>query len=85
MLLVTHDPLEALRLGHRVQVMAGAPAHLDAPLEPAGAPPRDVEDPALMALQAELLKRLSHAKEGGVVLRGYIPGRAGQNPGDPVN
>ncbi len=63
-LLVTHDPLEALRLGHRVRVMAGAPARLDAPLEPAGRPPRDLEDPALLALQAELLKRLSRAKAG---------------------
>ncbi len=66
-LLVTHDPLEALRLGHRVQVMAqgraGAPARLDAALEPAGAPPRDPADPALLAQQAELLKRLIRAKE----------------------
>ncbi len=61
-LLVTHDPLEALRLGHRVQVMAGAPARLDDALEPAGAPPRDPGDPALLALQGELLKRLSRAK-----------------------
>ncbi len=65
-LLVTHDPLEALRLGHRVQVMAGAPARLDAALEPAGAPPRDPADPALLAQQAELLKRLSRAKAAGV-------------------
>jgi putative hydroxymethylpyrimidine transport system ATP-binding protein len=40
-LLVTHDPLEALRLGHRVQVMAqesaGSPARLDTALEPASA------------------------------------------------
>ena len=66
-LLVTHDPLEALRLGHRVQVMAqeraGSPARLDTALEPAGAPPRDPADPALLAQQAELLKRLSRAKE----------------------
>jgi putative hydroxymethylpyrimidine transport system ATP-binding protein len=65
-LLVTHDPLEALRLGHRVQVMsqvsAGSPARLDAALEPAGAPPRDPTDPALLAQQAELLKRLVRAK-----------------------
>ena len=65
-LLVTHDPLEALRLGHRVQVMAkgdaGSPARLDAALEPAGAPPRDPGDPVLLALQAELLTRLSRAK-----------------------
>ncbi len=62
-LLVTHDPLEALRIGHRVQVMAGAPARLDAALVPAGAPPRDLTDPALLVLQAELLERLSRAKE----------------------
>jgi len=62
-LLVTHDPLEALRLGHRVQVMSGAPARLDTALEPAGAPPRDPADPALLAQQAELLKRLLRAKE----------------------
>ncbi|MHA1154431.1 MAG: ABC transporter ATP-binding protein [Alphaproteobacteria bacterium] len=66
-LLVTHDPLEALRLGHRVQVMAqenaASPARLDEALEPAGAPPRDPADPALLAQQAELLKRLIRAKE----------------------
>jgi putative hydroxymethylpyrimidine transport system ATP-binding protein len=61
-LLVTHDPLEALRLGHRVQVMAGSPARLDAALEPAGAPPRDPAEPALLVQQAELLKRLIRAK-----------------------
>ncbi len=71
-LLVTHDPLEALRIGHRVQVMAGAPARLDAALEPAGAPPRDLTDPALLVLQAELLERLSRAKGG--------PGGAGGQP-----
>ncbi len=64
-LLVTHDPLEALRLGHRVQVMSGSPARLDAALEPAGAPPRDPADPALLAQQAELLKRLVQAKTAG--------------------
>ncbi len=62
-LLVTHDPLEALRLGHRIHVMAGRPATLDEPLEPAGAPPRDAREPKLLALQAELLTRLVRAKE----------------------
>lgn len=60
-LLVTHDPLEALRLGHRVLVMAGLPARLDTPLEPHGEPPRDPADPAVARLQAELLSRLSRA------------------------
>ena len=61
-LLVTHDPLEALRLGHRIHVMYGRPARLDGALMPAGAPPRDVTDPALLALQGDLLTRLGAAK-----------------------
>ncbi len=61
-LLVTHDPLEALRLGHQVLIMAGAPARLDTPLVPVGQPPRDPADAGLLALQAELLKRLTQAK-----------------------
>jgi putative hydroxymethylpyrimidine transport system ATP-binding protein len=60
-LLVTHDPLEALRLGHRVHVMAGRPARLDVPLGPPGAPPRDAGDPGVLALNAELLERLTMA------------------------
>ena len=60
--LVTHDPLEALRLGHAVRIMSGAPARLDEPLEPPGDPPRDPGDPAIMRLQAELLGRLSRAR-----------------------
>lgn len=60
-LLVTHDPLEALRLGHRIHVMAGRPARLAPPLEPPGRPPRAVGDPALLAMQADLLGRLMTA------------------------
>ncbi len=62
-LLVTHDPLEALRLGHRIHVMSGRPATLDEPMVPAGAPPRNVTDPALLAAQGELLDRLASAEE----------------------
>jgi putative hydroxymethylpyrimidine transport system ATP-binding protein len=61
-LLVTHDPLEALRLGHQILIMAGVPARLEPALVPAGCPPRDPVDDGLLALQAELLKRLSRAK-----------------------
>jgi len=60
-LLVTHDPLEALRLGHRVLVLEGRPARLQAPVEVHGGPPRDVRDAALLDLQATLLDRLSRA------------------------
>lgn len=62
-LLVTHDPLEALRLGHRVFVMAGTPAELGDPLCPPGEPPRDLHDPNVLRLQGDLLDRLSKASE----------------------
>ena len=58
-LLVTHDPLEALRLGHRIFVMTGRPARLSEPLSPPGAPPRDAADETLLHLQATLLRRLA--------------------------
>jgi len=57
-LLVTHDPLEALRLGHRVLVLSGTPARLASPLQPAGQPPRDPADPALQAQIGDLLRHL---------------------------
>ena len=62
-LLVTHDPLEALRLGHRIQVMAGHPARIEGVIEPAGAPPRDLHDPALLARHGELLAWLADARD----------------------
>jgi len=62
-LLVTHDPMEALRLADVVYVMAGTPARIDTGLRPPGTKPRDAADPALARLQAELLDRLSSAKE----------------------
>jgi putative hydroxymethylpyrimidine transport system ATP-binding protein len=61
-LMVTHDPMEALRLGHRVLVMAGRPARIAAVMEPPGPPPRSMTDPRLLPLQAELLCALQAAK-----------------------
>jgi len=58
-LLVTHDPLEALRLGHRVHAMTGMPATIGPALEPPGLPPRAPDDPTVLALQGELLRRLA--------------------------
>lgn len=60
-LLVTHDPMEALRLGDRIHVMAGRPATIGASLTPEGAAPRPVDDPQVLRLQGELLTRLSAA------------------------
>lgn len=61
-LLVTHDPFEALRLGHRIHVMSGRPAHLDEALAVPGAPPRDPTSGALVALHRDLLRRLGAAQ-----------------------
>jgi putative hydroxymethylpyrimidine transport system ATP-binding protein len=58
-LLVTHSPEEAVRLGHRLHVLSGEPARPSAPLAPRGAPPRDPADPAVLALEAELLRELT--------------------------
>lgn len=63
-LLVTHDPLEALRLGHQVFVMARDAelgSRLTAPLTPPGPPPRDPAGDAVRRLYGELLKRLGAA------------------------
>lgn len=57
-LLVTHDPMEALLMGDRVLVLAGRPARLDPPLMPAMPRPRAPDDPSLLADQARLLQRL---------------------------
>ncbi|GBD43725.1 Aliphatic sulfonates import ATP-binding protein SsuB [bacterium HR40] len=60
-LLVTHSPLEALRLGHRVCVMAGRPVQLreiEVPISPI---PRDPADPLLLRLEAELLRELARS------------------------
>jgi putative hydroxymethylpyrimidine transport system ATP-binding protein len=62
-LLVTHDPLEALRLGDQIHVMAGQPARIEPPICPDGAPPRDLHDPALLARHGELLAGLADAQE----------------------
>lgn len=60
-LLVTHSPLEALRLGHRVYVLSGRPATPRGPLLPKGTPPRDAADSALLAQEGELLRELARS------------------------
>ena len=68
-LLVTHDPLEALRLGERIYVMAGRPASLGLAAAPDGPPPRKPGDRSLQALHAELLDQLTAADDAGAQLR----------------
>ena len=57
-LLITHDPLEALRLGHHIYHLQGNPATLTEAIMPPGETPRSLENHELMALQGELLERL---------------------------
>jgi len=61
-LLVTHDPLEALRLCHRIHVMSGQPARLGAALAPASPPPRAADDEELLTLQGRLLVSLAEGR-----------------------
>ena len=68
-LLVTHDPLEALRMGDRIYVMAGRPASLQSAPAPDGPPPRKAGDRSLQAMHAELLERLTAADDAGAGLR----------------
>lgn len=62
-LLITHDPFEALRLGHQIYVMAGKPAVITTQIQLPGNPPRELTDPLLLRTHAKLLDTLSHAKE----------------------
>lgn len=57
-LLVTHDPLEACRLSHRLLVLSPPPLGIDDSHNLAGAPPRAADEPALLASQARLLRQL---------------------------
>ena len=57
-LLITHDPLEACRLAHRVHILSGFPATLSPALALAGAAPRQVDDPHVLRVQGELLRAL---------------------------
>ncbi|MFK0572805.1 ABC transporter ATP-binding protein [Endozoicomonas sp.] len=59
-LLITHDPLEALRLGHDVYHLRGYPARLTDAITPPGKTPRSLEDNGIMMLQGKLLDRLRH-------------------------
>ena len=62
-LLVTHDPLEALRMAHRILVLRPGPAGAVAeelPL-PASPPLRAATEPEVLAAQAALLDRLAEA------------------------
>ncbi len=58
-LLITHDPLEACRLGHSLMVLSGHPARLGAPITVPGTPPRAPDNDDLLHTQGHLLRMLT--------------------------
>lgn len=61
-LLVTHDPLEALRMANRILVLEGSPVRIAADISLVGMPPRDAGDPEIAANYPELLDLLMGGK-----------------------
>jgi len=58
-LLITHDPLEACRLGHHLVVLSGHPATLGPPIFVPGQIPRAPDDPDLLRTQGHLMRVLT--------------------------
>jgi len=58
-LLITHDPMEALRLGHRIIILGGEPVQLGQAIMPEGTPPRLTDEPQVVALQSEVWQQLA--------------------------
>lgn len=63
-LMVTHDPLEALRLADHLLVLQGEPANLVSIPVPAGTRPRALADDDLQRRQAELVAQLREPTDG---------------------
>lgn len=62
-LLVTHDPLEAIRLCHDIHLLVGDPPVIGTTLTPEGQPPRPAEAREVTALQGELFALLAGKRE----------------------
>ncbi|WP_419729013.1 ABC transporter ATP-binding protein [Lichenicola sp.] len=58
-LLITHDPLEACRLGQHLVVLSGHPATIGPPIRVHGPTPRALDDPELLRTQGHLLRMLT--------------------------
>lgn len=57
-IMVTHDPLEALRLSHKLYVLKDHPAQLSEPFSFETVPLREIDTPEVISLQAQLYKEL---------------------------
>jgi hypothetical protein len=72
-LLVTHDPLEAIRLGHALHVITGQPARLGNVIVPPGAPPRDAAGSLAAASGAASRRACRFAGHGRGMTRVFAP------------
>ena len=57
-LLVTHDPLEAFRVGHNVITLSGKPTQIENIKIPENKPIREITDPQVLRHHAQLLDQL---------------------------
>lgn len=62
-LLITHDPLEALRIADEIYILSGRPAQLNLIIKLKSDKPRDLDNPELKNYQATLYDALLRAKE----------------------
>lgn len=62
-LLVTHDPLEAIRLGDVIHVMSNAPATILSTIPLESPRPRNLADPKWLVVQTQLFDQLNQAHE----------------------
>lgn len=62
-LLVTHDPWEALRIGHRIYIMKERPVRLSRVFLPPGTPPRAPDRKEIASMYAQLVDQL--VEKGG--------------------
>ncbi|MAL79484.1 MAG: ABC transporter ATP-binding protein [Sneathiella sp.] len=63
-LLITHDPMEALRIGHDIYVLSGQPAQLSDPIRPTGKIPRNPTNDELKRHYSAIMSALA-VSEGG--------------------
>lgn len=57
-LFITHDPLEALRMGNHIYLLTGRPAQITQPLDLTGSIPRAIENIQVSDWQAKLYRAL---------------------------
>jgi len=61
-LLITHDPIEALRISDKIYILSGQPAKLHSLVELTSKTPRDTSEPSIINHHSDVFKALRIAK-----------------------